>query len=108
MHKLCRIDIENRDKVYEELEAFVEELRSQYTVHHVYLFGSAAEGRLHEGSDIDLIIVGDFKGRFFQRIASVLNLTSLPIEPLVYTKEEFEEMKHQSFIQEVLKKAKEL
>ena len=108
MHKLCRIDIENREKVYEELEEFVKELRSLYTIYHVYLFGSAAENALHEGSDIDLIIVRDFKERFFQRIANVLGITSLPIEPLVYTKEEFEAMKQRPFIQEVLKKAQEL
>jgi len=108
MHKLCRINIEKREEVYKELEVFVKELRSQYTIYHIYLFGSAAENALHEGSDIDLIIVGDFKERFFQRIASILNLTSLPIEPLVYTKEEFEEMKQGPFIQEILKRAKEL
>ena len=108
MHKLCRIDIESRERVYEELEEFVKELRSLYTIYHVYLFGSAAENALHEGSDIDLIIVGDFKERFFRRIASVLGLTSLPIEPLVYTKEEFEAMKQGPFIQEVLKNAQEL
>lgn len=108
MDKLCRIDIENREKVYEELEEFVKKLCSSYTIYHIYLFGSAAENALHEGSDIDLIIVGDFKDRFFRRIANVLDLTSLPIEPLVYTKEEFESMKHRPFIQEVLKNAKEL
>jgi predicted nucleotidyltransferase len=108
MYKLCRIDIENREKVYEELEEFVKKLRSLYTIYHVYLFGSAAENALHEGSDIDLIIVGDFKERFFRRIANVLGLTSLPIEPLVYTKEEFEAMKQRPFIQEVLKNAQEL
>ncbi len=108
MHKLCRIDIEKREEVYQELEIFVKRLCSLYTIYHVYLFGSAAENALHEGSDIDLIIVGDFKGRFFQRIANVLNLTSLPIEPLVYTKEEFEEMRQGPFIQEILKRAKEL
>ena len=108
MHKLCRIDIESRERVYEELEEFVKELRSLYTIYHVYLFGSAAENALHEGSDIDLIIVGDFKERFFRRIANVLGLTSLPIEPLVYTKEEFEAMKQGPFIQEVLKNAQEL
>jgi predicted nucleotidyltransferase len=108
MYKLCRVNIEKREEVYEELETFVKKLRSLYAIYHVYLFGSAAEHTLHEGSDIDLIIVGDFKERFFQRIANMLSLTSLPIEPLVYTKEEFEEMKREPFIQEILKKAQEL
>jgi hypothetical protein len=78
-------------------------LCSSYTIHHIYLFGSTTHNDLHEGSDIDLIIVGDFEEPFFQRIASILSLTSLPIEPLVYTKEEFEEMKEDSFIQDVLR-----
>ena len=108
MHKLCRINIEKREEVYQELETFVKRVRSLYTIYHVYLFGSAAENALHEGSDIDVIIVGDFKERFFQRIANILALTSLPVEPLVYTKEEFEEMKQEPFIQEILKNAKEL
>lgn len=108
MHKLCRINIEKREEVYQELEIFVRRLRSLYTIYHVYIFGSAAENRLHEGSDIDLIIVGDFKERFFQRISSMLNLTSLPIEPLVYTKEEFEQMKQEPFIQGILENAREL
>lgn len=108
MHKLCRINIEKREEVYQELKTFVKRVRSLYTIYHVYLFGSAAENALHEGSDIDVIIVGDFKERFFQRITNILVLTSLPIEPLVYTKEEFEEMKQEPFIQEILKKAKEL
>lgn len=108
MYKLRRIDIEKREEVYQELGTFVEKLRSLYRIYHVYLFGSAAENALHEGSDIDVIIVGDFKERFFQRIANILVLTSLPVEPLVYTKEEFEEMKQEPFIQEVLKKAQEL
>ena len=108
MHKLCRIDIEKREEVYQELETFVKRVRSLYTIYHVYLFGSAAENALHEGSDIDVIIVGDFKERFFQRIANMLAITSLPVEPLVYTKEEFEEMKQEPFIQEILKNAQEL
>jgi hypothetical protein len=105
MCKLCRIDIEKREEIYEELMIFVRKLCSVYTIYYLYLFGSAARDDLHEGSDIDLIVVGECKERFFQRIADVLALTSLPIEPLVYTKEEFEEMKEEPFIQDVLKES---
>jgi hypothetical protein len=35
-------------------------------------------------------------------------LTSLPIEPLVYTEAEFEQMKERTFLKEVLATAKEL
>jgi len=34
-------------------------------IKEVYLFGSFAKGEVHEASDIDLIIVGDFKEKFF-------------------------------------------
>jgi hypothetical protein len=105
MFKLCRIDIEKRGEIYEELMIFFRKLCSVYTIYHLYLFGSAARDDLHEGSNIDLIVVGEFKERFFQRIANILALTSLPIEPLVYTKEEFEEMKEEPFIQDVLRES---
>lgn len=52
-----------------------------------------------------LFTVGDFRGRFFDRIGKILDLTDLPIEPLVYTIEEFEELKRSEspLIIEVLK-----
>jgi len=57
-----------------------------------------------------LVVVGDFKERFHKRIASILNLTDLPIEPLCYTEEEFREMikNNKGFIFEVLKEGENL
>ncbi len=68
------------------------------------LRGGRRRGQRHEGSDIDLVIVGDFQERFHERIGRILALTDLPIEPLVYTREEFEAMKKggNPFIKEVL------
>ena len=108
MHKLCRIDIEQREKIYEELKEFVASLRKQYEVKKVYLYGSFATGDINEASDIDLIIVGEFEGRMPQRIVKVLDMTSLPIEPLVYTESEFMEMKTRAFLEHILPTAKEL
>lgn len=56
------------------------------------------------------MIVGDFKERFFERIGKILDLTDLPIEPLVYTPEEFEAMRASGnpFIAEVLRTGVEL
>ena len=107
MHKLCRIDIKKSEKIFDEVKKFANELKEKFNC-EVYLYGSFAKGKVHEGSDIDLIIVGDFKERFFDRIGKILKLTDLPIEPLVYTKEEFEDMKENIFIKEVLKHAKKL
>ena len=73
------------------------------------MYGSFARGDIHEGSDIDLIIVGDFKERFFDRVGKILELTDLPIEPLVYTRAEFAEMKRSNlFLKEILKYARKI
>jgi predicted nucleotidyltransferase len=108
VYKLCRINVEDSDKIYEQLKEFAHLLKTKHKVKKVYLYGSFARGDFNEGSDIDLIIVGEFEGRMPQRINKILNLTSLPIEPLVYTQAEFEQMKERAFLKQVLAIAKEL
>jgi predicted nucleotidyltransferase len=108
MYKLCRINIEDREKIYERLREFAQQLKSKHKVKKVYLYGSFARGDFHEGSDIDLIIVGEFEGKMPKRIGTILDLTLLPVEPLVYTEAEFEQMKDRAFLKEVLVTAKEL
>ena len=108
MYKLCRVNLEDREEIYEQLREFAHLLKSKHKVKKVYLYGSFARGDVHEGSDIDLIIVGEFEGKMPQRIGKILDLTSLPVEPLVYTEAEFQQMKERPFISEVLATAKEL
>jgi len=109
MLKLCNIDIEHRQEIRQRLNQFVEKLKKTFSVQAVYLFGSWATGETHEGSDIDLLIVGDFKGKIFERIAKILKLTDLPVEPLVYTPKEFQRMtKTNSFLKGILKTANQL
>lgn len=108
MYKLCRIDIGNREEIEKEIERFSIELKERFEC-DVYLYGSFAKGEVHEGSDIDLIIVGDFGERFFDRIGKILELTDLPIEPLVYTRAEFKEMmKDNLFFNEIFKHARKM
>ena len=110
MYKVCRINLEKREEIYKNLEKFILTLKDTLPVRMVYLFGSFATGDINEASDIDLLIVGDFKERFFDRIEKVLALTDLPIEPWVYTVEEFREMEenHNPFVLEVLQTGKKL
>jgi predicted nucleotidyltransferase len=108
VYKLCRVNLEERDEIYEQLRQLAHLLKSKHKVKKVYLHGSFARGDFHEGSDIDLVIVGEFEGRMPQRIGRILDLTSLPVEPLVYTEAEFEHMKERAFLKEVLATAKEL
>jgi len=107
MYKLCRIDIEHSKELIESVKEFAQRLKKELPVRDVYLYGSFAKGEVHEGSDIDLIVIGDFKERFFERIGKILDLTDLPVEPLVYTSEEFEELKtsQNPFINDILKTA---
>lgn len=104
MRKLVRVDPARRKEILRQVEAFARQLKEELPVEEVYLHGSFAQGDVHEGSDIDLVIVGDFKERFPYRIGRILRMTTLPIEPLVYTREEFEEMKRSGnpFISTVL------
>lgn len=106
MRKLCRINIEDREAIVERVRIFAKELETHLPVKQVYLYGSFARGEIHEGSDIDLIVIGDFKERFAERIGLILNLTDLPIEPLVYTEAEFQEMikTGNPFIREVMER----
>ena len=108
MYKLCRVDIEQSEKIYEQLRELANLLKSEHKVNKVYLYGSFARGDFNEGSDIDLIIVGEFQGKMPQRIKKFFDLTSLPVEPLVYTEAEFEQMKQRPFLKQVLATAKEL
>lgn len=110
MHKLCRINIEDRQAIAERLRAFVRDLSSAFRIKQVYLYGSFARGEIHEGSDIDIVVIGDFKERFIERIGLVLDLTDLPIEPLVYTEAEFQQMleSQNPFIKEIAEKGLKL
>lgn len=110
MLRFRNIDIDRREEIYKELERFAAELRRKFRIQAIYLFGSFATGEIHEGSDIDLIVVGDFQGRIFDRIDQVTRLTELPIEPLVYREEEFERKIREGslFLKEVLPTAKRL
>ena len=93
---------------YSQLRELATLLKSKLRAKKVYLYGSFARGDFNEASDIDLIVVGEFKGRMPERIRQVLDMTPLPIEPLVYTEAEFEQMKGGAFLQEVLSTARDL
>ena len=43
-----------------------------------------------------------------QRVKKIFDLTALPVEPLLYTEAEFEQMKERLFLKAVLATAKEL
>jgi len=107
MLKVCNVNIKDSQKVYKKLIRFVSKIKKRFPIKEVYLFGSFARGEIHEASDIDLIIVGEFKEKLFERIQKIISLTDLPIEPLIYTPQEFKKLKKRNlFIKKIISEAK--
>ena len=81
------------EKIQKELKQVSLDLLA-YQPKKVILFGSLARGDYHEASDIDLVIIKETDKRFLERISDVLRYmnSSLPIEALVYTPSEWQQM----------------
>ena len=79
-----------------EIENIVAALKN-YNPERIILFGSFANGDVNAHSDIDLCIIKNSSKRFIDRIGDVLQMidSSFPVEPLVYTAEEFERMRRE-------------
>ncbi len=106
MHRLCT-DAPKLNQEIDHIKNLINKLKEKNNISSVILFGSYARGDINENSDVDLLIVGDFKERYFDRIGKVLSLYGgqKDIEPFVYTDEEFDKMKKEKrvFIEEILK-----
>jgi predicted nucleotidyltransferase len=89
MHTVRSIDLDHLPELRDSLSRWVEWARTELKLEEVHVYGSFARGDLHEGSDIDLILVGPFSGKLPYRIAAVLGTTDLPLQPLCYTPEEW-------------------
>jgi len=114
MYNVCRIDIGKGEETYKKiaykLKEFAKVLRIKYNISKIIVFGSYVRKDLNEGSDIDLMVVGEFKEKFHKRSVGIIGLTDLPIEPLCYTEEEFRKMRENdnNFMSEILKEGVEI
>jgi len=110
MLKLRRVDIEKSEEIFRKINDYINEVVKRLNPRLVILFGSFATGDINEGSDIDILVVANFKEAFLDRIRTLtdVNTFKIPIEPVGYTPEEFDEMKNRknAFIMEVLEKGK--
>ena len=108
------LEIKERQELLEsELSRIVKVLKEKYHPEKIILFGSFANGKLHEWSDIDIAIIKDTKERFIDRLHAVSSLTrpSVGVNFIVYTPKEAQDMidrNHYFFIDEILKKGKVL
>ncbi len=106
MYKVCNINLEHRGKVAKQIEEYCQEIVNKLDPQTVVLFGSFATDDVNEGSDIDIMVVGDFQVGFLDRIKLLLDLNhfGLPVEPIGYTVQEFASMKEAGspFVSQVL------
>lgn len=89
-----------------ELERIVNRLKSDPSVRLVLLFGSLARGDARDHSDIDLIVVKETEKRFLDRLDEFYDDAREAMDVLVYTPQEFEEMKERPFVKMALKEGK--
>jgi len=73
------------------LDDVVKRIKSRFDVIAIILFGSRARGDWGPWSDYDLLIIGNFKLNYLDRIREIMELVDdipLPIEPHPYTLDE--------------------
>jgi len=74
-----------------ELREYVERVSRKVRLHAAILFGSRARGDHGPWSDYDLLLIGDFKEPYLDRLKTLHDLAEgirIPIEPHPYTLEE--------------------
>ena len=92
-------------------------LRDDPSVAHIIIFGSYANGNLHEDSDVDLVVILKEKGingTYRERLNRTLRISKLlnplrehiAVDVIVYTKDEFNFLikKGSPFLKEIKKK----
>ena len=95
-------------EVEAELERILNRLKNDPSVRKVLLFGSLARGDARDHSDIDLIVVKDTQMRFLDRLDEFYDDAREAMDILVYTPQEFEEMKERPFVKRALREGKML
>ena len=106
MSELCWPDNFINRKSNKIVKRFINLIIKKFNLKKIIIFGSFARGDYHKGSDLDLVIVGEFKERFIDRIGKIIELndSDLEIDVMVYTEEEFQKMikERRPFIEQAL------
>jgi predicted nucleotidyltransferase len=98
-----RISVRKRAlELQNELKRCISILKEKYKPEKILLFGSLANGKIGEWSDIDLIIVKDTKKPFLDRSKEVLLFVQprVGMDILVYTPEELRQLSEKRFFKE--------
>ena len=104
---------EIKEDLTKELKRIVDIIIEEYSPQQIILFGSLANGKVNEASDIDLVIIKDTKEKFMQRLHRLRLMTHPKVgaDFIVYTLKEIEQMKKENrafLIKEILEKGEVL
>ncbi len=86
-------------KTLSSLEKLIDFIASGYNPEKIILFGSYGTQRSNEISDMDLLMIKKTNKRFVDRVVELMQLirsqfgSEYPVEPLVYTLNEFRRAK---------------
>ena len=101
---------ERKDVLERALERMIPVLIKEYRPEKIILFGSLASGDIHEGSDLDLLIIKNTPRRPIDRQVEIYSLVKpeVGIDVFVYTPQEFEYLKSIGFslVKEVVKRGR--
>ncbi|MFB3885556.1 MAG: nucleotidyltransferase domain-containing protein [Thermodesulfobacteriota bacterium] len=100
--------LEEREKLLsDELKRIVEVIKREYDPEKIILFGSIAAKKIHEWSDIDLLIIKKTSKRIIERTSEVGRLVQpkVGIDLFIYTPEEYDLLlkERSSFLLSILK-----
>lgn len=106
----------DKNELIIKLKEFKQQIIKKYGVKKIILFGSYSKDIASEDSDVDLIIVGDFKDKgnlhrapiFYKEWHLVQNI-DLPVDIICYTSEEFDKLKNQiTIVKEAVEEGMEI
>lgn len=88
------------EKLIKEIKKFMKRIN----VREAILFGSRVRGENLENSDVDLILIGNFKEKFVDRFYPIHKKWKLPyfLEALPYTTKELKKLANRGIIKEAL------
>jgi predicted nucleotidyltransferase len=101
---------ERQKELDKELHRIVEITIKEYQPEKIVLFGSLAEGKTHEWSDIDMLIVKQTSLRPIDRCLELFQLIQpkVGIDLFIYTSDEIETLLNEkySFLLDILKRGR--
>ena len=68
MLKLCRVDIERSEEIFERIKRYKDVVIERLNPKAVILFGSFALGEINEGSDVDIAVIDELKKRQVEKL----------------------------------------